>query len=932
MNKKVMLFILAIVFAVSMYSWEEEVVLSSSNVDQFKSYSVFDDNIVWCNLTLTDSLYTFTLQGFDENLEYIWEEPLSILFTEYKPKEVQLEMNSAGIFLYWEETVSYETSSFIQKYDFSGNPLWGEDCIDLNINPIGYIQLQPDDNGGTYITATWPEPAILLYIDSDGIIDEAWLDPMVLGDYEKAVFSVDQEGGVAVLKTIMEGEDAGCWFQVVNNNGTMEYSNNGLFLSEEIYLPYKVIPLADDEYIFIWSDSVNVRGNKLLSTDELEYADEVYLGNESPAPYKVLAHDDCFFIVMLDHDNKAIITHKFNLDLGMLPVNHYVVYQNAISHIQIKDNDNLLFVENIYFEDYYVREFDANSISVTPDDGWFHFHNSSGNINAQFSGTDSGRCYIAYDRLSGSLSGKNIQIVDTDGELLFAEPGVFLNEEVDQDPFNAEIIVQADRTVFCWNAAHSDFNETCFKMQIVDDYGNPLLAQDQQIFIETERIGDFKVLYEEENRIIVYMNGRYQFFTPDNRIYCFNIEDLPYNEWDENGLLLTDTEQNIQPVCKGWSDDSYMIYYYSNQINGTLAQLISDGEAQFPANIQILPDYSRILSVSEDYITYLSGSDIMLIRLDGELNGMWTDHVWLASDSYYENISYEFVSPANNLVKYWVSYEAVPMQDPTCRLKKQIISPQGEKLLGNLSVQVMDNGDIPIYDFFYVDTEDIIGIVCGESEQCMIKYMSMYGEILSEDFITIPELDGIYVENIESRNGRLFVTYYDPDSYSQTAMMVFDLDGNYLNNIPQDGSYIYSYDYGDFEVCNDQVIYTWREKCCETNSNLGYYYNCIAQQVPMNTISSDEEVIQNSKFKIQNYPNPFNPTTNIRYELAKDAENVTLKIYNIKGQNVCSKELDEKARGEHVVSWNGEDVASGIYLYKITADDQMRTGKMILLK
>jgi hypothetical protein len=86
----------------------------------------------------------------------------------------------------------------------------------------------------------------------------------------------------------------------------------------------------------------------------------------------------------------------------------------------------------------------------------------------------------------------------------------------------------------------------------------------------------------------------------------------------------------------------------------------------------------------------------------------------------------------------------------------------------------------------------------------------------------------------------------------------------------------------------------------------------------------------------QNYPNPFNPTTNIRYSLP-EASYVSLKIYNMLGQEVKTLFNGDKAAGIHEITWNGDDnfgskVSSGAYVYRIVAGKHSITKKMLLLK
>jgi len=87
---------------------------------------------------------------------------------------------------------------------------------------------------------------------------------------------------------------------------------------------------------------------------------------------------------------------------------------------------------------------------------------------------------------------------------------------------------------------------------------------------------------------------------------------------------------------------------------------------------------------------------------------------------------------------------------------------------------------------------------------------------------------------------------------------------------------------------------------------------------------------------VQNYPNPFNPTTRMKFDLPKRAH-VTLTVYNVLGQRVATLVEEELAADSYEVEWNGRSdggnsVASGIYFYRLTADDFVMTKKMMLLK
>lgn len=82
----------------------------------------------------------------------------------------------------------------------------------------------------------------------------------------------------------------------------------------------------------------------------------------------------------------------------------------------------------------------------------------------------------------------------------------------------------------------------------------------------------------------------------------------------------------------------------------------------------------------------------------------------------------------------------------------------------------------------------------------------------------------------------------------------------------------------------------------------------------------------------QNYPNPFNPSTEIKYELLNTAF-VTIKIYNVLGEEVAVLINNEyKSAGRYNVTFDGSNLASGVYFYSLTADTFQDRKKMVLIK
>lgn len=143
-------------------------------------------------------------------------------------------------------------------------------------------------------------------------------------------------------------------------------------------------------------------------------------------------------------------------------------------------------------------------------------------------------------------------------------------------------------------------------------------------------------------------------------------------------------------------------------------------------------------------------------------------------------------------------------------------------------------------------------------------------------------------------------------------------------------------------VGEDSLVAQTAVDVIEPNGNLipgvdgGPFYGKRIKPTPVTAVQerSNERPVS---FQLeQNYPNPFNPTTTIRYQLQKSAQ-VSLKVYDAMGREVRSL-VDEKIpSGAHAVNWDGKDnsrraVSSGLYFYKLRADQVEAAKRMLLVK
>jgi hypothetical protein len=94
---------------------------------------------------------------------------------------------------------------------------------------------------------------------------------------------------------------------------------------------------------------------------------------------------------------------------------------------------------------------------------------------------------------------------------------------------------------------------------------------------------------------------------------------------------------------------------------------------------------------------------------------------------------------------------------------------------------------------------------------------------------------------------------------------------------------------------------------------------------------NEETITPNDLHLSQNFPNPYNPTTTIKYQVA-DAGFVTLKVYDVLGNEVANLVSENKGQGSYSVMFEATDLPSGIYIYQLKVNSFIETKKMILMK
>ena len=122
-----------------------------------------------------------------------------------------------------------------------------------------------------------------------------------------------------------------------------------------------------------------------------------------------------------------------------------------------------------------------------------------------------------------------------------------------------------------------------------------------------------------------------------------------------------------------------------------------------------------------------------------------------------------------------------------------------------------------------------------------------------------------------------------------------------------------------------------------SNADNGSVYTDMLEMHVSDVVSVDLDADLPGEFKLLgNFPNPFNPVTKLSFDIDYRS-NVIVTIYNILGNEITTIQNGEMNPGRYSLTWNatndqGKNMPTGMYLYKVTSDSRVLTGKMLLMK
>jgi len=297
-------------------------------------------------------------------------------------------------------------------------------------------------------------------------------------------------------------------------------------------------------------------------------------------------------------------------------------------------------------------------------------------------------------------------------------------------------------------------------------------------------------------------------------------------------------------------------------------------------------------------------------------------------------------------------FEEIPESVPLIYLNGSETPPYGYNLpTNNYSVVLNEFSEETIETFFFTGNKSFVyqrdgasvtqsdrlffdggvSVVNPDAQNKTISLLNLLNETTQEKLAVVSSLelaqnDSVKIENPDSNKIKL-ISYgsakdYDIDLNYSTANGI----GRFANsgvNLTANTSHTFLPDWTN--LTNSQLIILVDEGNDGTIDDTLYIDNTVGVEDQGSLLSP------NSYNLAQNYPNPFNPTTTIQYSIPQHS-NVTIKVYDILGNEVATLVNEEKPVGSYEVTFDASALTSGIYFYQLQAGIFNETKKMIVLK
>jgi hypothetical protein len=465
-------------------------------------------------------------------------------------------------------------------------------------------------------------------------------------------------------------------------------------------------------------------------------------------------------------------------------------------------------------------------------------------------------------------------------------------------------------------------------------YGNPTQANDPAALAKTpnQTLNEIRQMLLEDTAQIktlsIYNNGG----DGGHTILAYGLKQNPvqknlfYVQIYDNSNPNSNNPITIDTLANGgtgsWSTPDWAGWGGNQKIHLEIPSIQYLNGATFPA--RSIPQSAFILPQNVLEINYQADSEIKIVDTQGNITGY-----------------------VNNLV-----LNQIPGSLPQTTKNGSETPPYGYSLpTDNYSVVLSEFAEDTVSTFFFTGNKSFmyerngatqtqtdrlffdggVSAVNPDGQIKTIKLLNLINETTQEKLTVVRSLkliqnDSVKIENPDSNKVKL-ISYGSAKDY--------DIELNYVTESGIGR-------FGDFGIpltanTSHTFVPDWTDL---TNTQLTVLVDIgndgtIDDTLYLNNTVDVEDrgslLSPNNYNLAQNYPNPFNPITTIQYSIPQRSS-VTLKVYDVLGNEIAALVNEEKERGVYLVNFDASNLASGIYLYRIQAGSFVETKKMILLR
>ena len=669
-----------------------------------------------------------------------------------------------------------------------------------------------------------------------------------------------------------------------------------------------------------------------------------------------LTIEDSFFLSDLDQYHKSQYLVSFYSDYSYLPILH--IRNNSFKIINTTRNNYRSFIKanirsrpptseiiidrntfyiqdyinNIYYDLIYIYNTYPSNITYTNNTSFNEGISSVWNSFYVTSPQNDNNVVIKNSIFDGTITGDNFNISNS----WFIEPdNAFPADAVTRDIHYGDPQIDPVTLAPIWTA---NTKSGLIDAGNIDTNGNGVIwyedSEDQDIDGTRIDIGAVPATDHGQFKHTLESSGYNWVCFPyldKLHINLYDIMDQMYymlHNYNDNHLFVIDPLRILENI--EWNYNQYQGQVnYDNQAY-TNTDLILDSRYGFKVKL-----YENVNN--KDIVTggFLCGTEnnpedeitIMAKEPGTQYREIWVGYFKEKSEE--PNYALQDIINNPNLIeiktKYWAMYRTALGWIGNAIMGHPVAFNQGE------AVSLKYTGDTDI-SFRWKTRDDIITPKYVEPEtkyftyEEQADYIPVYVE-LSEDMVSDEKAE--------------LALFIDDVCYGAEVVKGDTIQINaYLEGAPIDTG-IVEFRYYNYEskaptrVINDYLVFHQSAQVFQAR-DLDFTQNELFYSVSFNKDEVQTETTPAISCLEGNYPNPFNPTTTIKYNIAQK-EHIKLQIFNVKGQMINELINDEIEAGFHKVVWNGDDhlgnqVASGVYFYKLETSSHSEMRKMLLMK